>query len=369
MPLKSLFFVLFSIVAVHASAQKPIDSILSNAASLVFTNPDNAINIAMEFLDDSNITAETRVRSLIVVSTAYLSKRDYENALEYALKVNENLDGLDSKFQIITLNQIGGIYQSLKIYDKAIEYLDASLKISEDYPYPDSIPKLLGINYATRGFIYREQMNCDIALNFFNRSVSEFEKVIDLPNMRSNLSITLYNKGNCLRELNRLEEAKQTFIVSEEFAILQDAKTLIGYAKKGRAEVLTLESNYETALQLLHEAESEAYNSGDLVLNKSIFQGMANNYLALHQYGKYQEYLSKYEELVKETTMRERRSLNKSIAKALLDKNQIINEAEKKNKWQIVLSGAIILILTLSCIYFVVRSERKLHRIKQTLGV
>src|SRR5690606_39757837 len=68
---------------------------------------------------------KTKVTALMLVSNAYLSKRENEKSLEYVLRARDYLPEIESiKFKINVLNTIGMQHQQLRIYDKAIEYLD-----------------------------------------------------------------------------------------------------------------------------------------------------------------------------------------------------------------------------------------------------
>src|SRR5690606_41945930 len=63
--------------------------------------------------------------SLMLISNAYLSKRENEKSLEYALRARDYLPEIVSTIsKINVLNTIGMQHQQLRIYDKAIEYLD-----------------------------------------------------------------------------------------------------------------------------------------------------------------------------------------------------------------------------------------------------
>jgi tetratricopeptide (TPR) repeat protein len=91
----------------------------------------------------------------MLISNAYLSKRENEKSLEYALKARDYLPEIVSTIsKINVLNTIGMQHQQLRIYDKAIEYLDEALALADKTTQKDSINTLLAYNYAIRGFIY-----------------------------------------------------------------------------------------------------------------------------------------------------------------------------------------------------------------------
>ena len=312
----ALFFLagfFFFVQMVHS--QKDVDSILKIANKQVYENPEEAISLSQEALNNQKITVRNKINSLLVISVAYSSKRDYEKASEYIFQINELIPKIDDELlKISILNRIGAHYQELQIYDKSLEYLDESLVLIEKYPTPDSIQKYLGYNSILRGFIYRKQTNCDIALKYFDSAIIAYERTIaQQPIMNANLSISYYNKGNCLLSLNKTEQAKESFLKSVEHAKTIDAKSLIAFGEKGLAETETQNGNYKEALSLLIDALAISSKVGDLVLNREIYEGLANNYLFLGDWDNYILYQNKYVAIKKANKISERKTINQSL--------------------------------------------------------
>lgn len=178
-------------------AQAKLDSLISATTIKVYENPTTAITVGNQIFEKAT-EPKTKVNALMLISNAYMSKRENEKSLEYALKTREYLNDISStRTRINVLNTIGMQHQQLRIYDKAIDYLDEALLMSKKIKNPDSLPSILGYNYTIRGFIYREQMSCDIALNYFDKAIYQFKKVTANSAMIANLSTLCYNKGNC----------------------------------------------------------------------------------------------------------------------------------------------------------------------------
>src|SRR5690606_37940873 len=154
-------------------------------------------------------TIGTKVEALIIISTAYSSKREYEKSLDYSLEALDMLPKIeDIELKIKLLNRIGSQYQEIKVYDKALTYLDQAYKTLKTIPESTEKAKLLGINNLSRGFIYRDQMSCEIALDYFNNAIEAYQELIDQSQVNYGLSIAFYNKGNCLFDLNRINAAE-----------------------------------------------------------------------------------------------------------------------------------------------------------------
>ncbi|GHC60108.1 tetratricopeptide repeat protein [Ulvibacter litoralis] len=333
------FCTLFFLINQNISAQTKLDSLINVAHLKVYEDPMSAIKMGEQIFNEASI-AKTKINALMLISNGYLSKREYEKSLEYSLKTREFFDEIDDpKVKISVLNNIGMQHQQLLIYDKAIENLDEALKWAEKVTHKDSIASILGTNYAIRGFIYREQMSCDIALNYFNKSISEFKKALKVKKtMNANLSILNYNKGNCELQVSQIDSARVNFNKSIKYAKVINANSLYAFAKKGLSEVYTIEGNYNQAINELNEALKVSDSVGDLVLDQGIYKNLSDNYLAINNQAQYQLYFGKYSKTQKQIRKKERSTINSSITSLLEETKLQINQKKKElQKLQIVL--------------------------------
>ncbi len=349
-------------------AQQKVDSILEIANIQIYENPDKAIFLAQEAYNFSDASVKQKVNALLTISTAYSSKRDYKKASEYVERIKELFPKIkNERQQMNILNRIAGHYQELQIYDKAIDYLDESLQLIENYPAQDSVQSLLGYNATLRGFIYREQMNCEIALKYFEKAINAYKQTSEPHIRNANLSICYYNKGNCLLSINKIEEAKNSYLLSIDYAQNAQAKSLIAFGQKGLAEAKTWEGNYTEAINLLNDALSTSESVGDLILNKGLYDGLANNYLALQDWENYSLFHAKYLSLQKQTKARERKSVNQTLLNLTESKAEEIETLQKiYNPIQIGLIISIILALII-LFRMLLTEEKKLKILQQKL--
>lgn len=348
MKIRNLFMVLWMCFAVPAMAQKELDSIITASTTLLFDQPDQAIEMAQEVLSKAT-SPETKIRTLTFMSNAYLSKRENSKSLQTALQTLELLKEIDNlQMRVEVLNSIGMQHQQLRMYDKAKDYLDEALVLANTLESPEKISFLLAYNYTIRGFIYREQMNCEIAQNYFDRAISHF-KTSDRSSHIANVSTLYYNKGNCFLQTAAIDSARISFQKSILFAEKVNASSLVSFAKKGLSEVYTAEGNYRLAVQELLEADSIASNVGDLVLNRGIYQNLSNNFLALGDRNQYELYDELFQKTNKSLLNQERKLINESLQNSL-NSIQINSEKKVKNLEIIfygILFGAGILLLFL----------------------
>jgi tetratricopeptide (TPR) repeat protein len=176
------------IQTMYAQNTKKLDSILKVTSNEIYINPDNVIKIGQDFVKNSGDNIEYTIKGYKLISDAYSSKRDYQKSLEYLIKASELLDQTNNKFlKINIINKTGIQYHQLKVYDKAMQYLDQAEQLIAEYPVKDSIHIELGKNYMIRGFIYKEK---DL---FVVREISEI-------NFRYTMGRILYEVSNFFSE-------------------------------------------------------------------------------------------------------------------------------------------------------------------------
>ena len=297
----------------YSQNYKNCDNIVNVASNEIYSNPDKVIKIGESIVNESGNNVDCKIKGYKLICDAYTSKRNYEKTLEYLNKANGMLRlSNNALLKIAILNKQGIIYHQLKIYDKAIQYLDQAEQAIMEYPIKDSIHNDLGKNFIVRGFIYKEEFNCEIAINFFDRGISELLKVKSKPAYNV-ISIAKYNKGNCYILLTNNQLAIENFNQSYLAAKMLDAKSLQAFANKGIAQVYTLEGNYDGAIAKLNEALLLSNEVKDLVLNQEIYKGLSENYLATSQWEKFNIYHSKYQSIQKLIKESERKSISESL--------------------------------------------------------
>jgi tetratricopeptide (TPR) repeat protein len=371
---KNSTFLIFAVSLLLANSlysqdSKDCDNTLNNASNQIYSNPDKVIKIGEKIVNEADNNIDCKIKGYKLICDAYTSKRNYEKALEYLNKANGLLRlSNNALLKIVILNKQGIIYHQLKIYDKAIQYLDQAEQAIVEYPIKDSIHNDLGKNFIVRGFIYKEEFNCDIAINFFDRGISELLKVKSkLTN--STISIAKYNKGNCYILLSNNQLAIENFNQSYLAAKILGAKSLQAFANKGIAQVYTLEGNYDGAIAKLNEALLLSNEVQDLVLNQEIFKGLAENYLATSQWEKFKIYHSKYltiQKLIKES---ERKSVSESLNLKKIEIAKKLNEETAKINLYLLTAFLGLLLLTIFFSIIIKKRRKDIVLIKNKINL
>lgn len=361
-----LYFSIISLLMIqtmYAQNTKKLDSVLKVASNEIYINPDNVIKIGQDFVKNSGDNIEYTIKGYKLISDAYSSKRDYQKSLEYLIKASELLDQTNNKFlKINIINKTGIQYHQLKVYDKAMQYLDQAEQLIAEYPVKDSIHIELGKNYMIRGFIYKEKLSCAIAIDYIDRGIAEFKKG-DKIESASKISIAVYNKGNCYLLLNNNKLALASFKESALLAKQVNANSLEAFALKGSAKVYTLEGKHAEAIKALNEALNLASEVNDLILNQEIYKGLAENYLVVNDLNQFKINQLKFIEVQKIIKDGERVSVSESIG--VKEAELKLKRSELANKFYYLLL-TLFLILILITLFFYITIKRKSKEIAAT---
>ncbi len=364
------FFVIILMITAsqsYAQDKKRLDSIVKSASNQMYSNPDNVIKSGAIILKEAGKNYDYKIMGFKLISDGYSAKRDYEKSLEYVMKANQLLSySNDQLLKISTLNKIGIQYHQLKIYDKAIEYLDQSEHLMMEYPTPDSIRTYLGRNYIVRGFIYKEKFNCEIAIDFFDRGIIELQKT-RTKIVNSAISIAKYNKGNCYILMLNNKLAKQNFEEANQYAKDINALSLQAFALKGLAQVYTLEGNYQLAISTLNNAFLLSSSVDDLILNQEIYKGLSENYLALNNWEEFKKYQNKFISTQKLIKDRERKSVSESLnLKDESLKLELKNEISKYY-YKFIAAAFVIIFLVISFVLFIKNKVKKIRQFRSEI--
>lgn len=290
------------------------DSLMKKARLEIFDNPEKAITIAKNLLKKEKDINKS-ITIYLLLSTANIAKRNFDESLQYILKAKELAQKTnDAKMQVSVLVSVAIQYQQMELFSKSLETLNEADILLEKLP--DNVPEKLvetARSYAIRGMIYKSQSNSEIALEKFLISIKNFEKVKVKKNSFANMSVVYYNIGYCYINLNQAEKAESAFLESINYAQKSNAKSLEAFALKGLAEMYKQKHENEIALNLLLKAENLCKNTGDLVLNEGIYKEMSENYLATGRPDLYQTYNKKYFEMRFKREQNELTCINHSI--------------------------------------------------------
>ncbi len=362
-----LLFLLFPFF-ITAQSKKNYDKIIKEGTELMYENPDKAIALGNKIIKEANDNNDIKIKAYKLISDAYSSKRDYEKSIEYVNKASQLLHlSNDKLLKIIIYNKMGIQYEQLKIYDKSLQYLDQSEQLILEYPSKDSIYYYLGVNYVVRGFIYKEKLNCDIAIAFFDKGISSLLKSKSKsPN--SPISIAKYNKGNCYLQMLEYSKAKENFLDAVKFSKEAKANSLHAFALKGLAEVSTKEGKHAEAINFLNNAKQISAQVNDLVLNRQLYRGLSENYLALNNWTNYKKFHNLYlstHKLIKES---ERKSISESLKEKKSELNLKFKDSLPTFYFAYVAIFITIILLIFAFLYFIRLKKKEISTLQDQIN-
>lgn len=369
----NLFFLVFFFFLsfyTHAQNLTQLDSIIKANTLKMYENPDEAILAGEKVAKASGEDMDIKIRAYRLISDGYSSKRDYEKSLKYAIMANHLLPQSKNKLlKISIISKMGIQYHQLKVYDKSIQYLDESEKLCLEYPVRDSVHANLGVNYIVRGFIYKEKLNCDIAINYFDRGINELLLAKNIKRDANKLSIAKYNKGNCYLLMSDTKSATKSFAESIYFAKLISANSLLAFAQKGLAQVYTMEGKYLDAIKILEEALVVSKDVNDLVLNQEIYKGLSENYLAVNEWKKYTKFRSEYLKTQRKVKEQERTSVSDSLLQKKLEEKNKFEEGIPQFWYAILFVIIISILLIIAFVFYVKKSNKQIEKLHQEIKV
>ncbi|BFO64422.1 tetratricopeptide repeat protein [Chryseobacterium sp. KCF3-3] len=367
--MKSIVKIILLLVAFcnFTKAQKTPDSVLIKKAKLeIYDNPDHTIKIGEQLLKKSH-DIKTSINLYMLLSTANIAKRNFEESLQYILKAKElSQKTNDPRSQAGVLISVAIQYQQMELFNKCLETLNEAeqyiAKIPEKKPekYIET-----AASYAIRGMVYKSQSNSEIALEKFLISIQNYEKVPVKKTTYSNMSVVFYNIGYCYLNLNQIDKAQEAFLQSINYARNNYAKSLEAFALKGIAEIHKQRHENQAAINLLLKAEDLSKNTGDIILNEGLYKEMAENYLAMGQQNLYQQFNKKHMEMRFKRKQNELKSINQVIDnhnKETALKSEKLKSDYLYIKMASVLLGCILIVILLYFIIKIRKQNKKFHK-------
>lgn len=246
---------------------------------LLYDEPEKAISISKSLLKAEK-TPDQIANIYMLISNAYVAKRDIDSSLYYIMRTSDLLTtNVKTVTKIRILNTIGVQYQQMDLFDKALENLEKWEALCRTLPAKD-YDRNFNLNFidAVRGMIYRSQSNPEMAINKFVPAISFFKSLATEPKNDANISVFSYNLGYCFLELKNYNQAKNYFDEAIFYGKRSGTKSLEAFAYKGMADNYHTQHDYKKSLEILAAAEILAKDVSDLSLKEGIYEITRDNY-------------------------------------------------------------------------------------------
>ncbi|MCF8367994.1 MAG: tetratricopeptide repeat protein [Bacteroidales bacterium] len=279
-----------------ASGTERVDLLNQLSVIKLKTNPDSAINLALEALEISvdKKDASRKAESLFNIAEGHKLKGNNIRALDYFLKSFQAFNLVGDQLGVAkSSNSCGRIYKFLGDYSAALDYHLKALKIYEELNIPEGIAS--SMIYA--GVAYRNIGNSDVAMDYYNKALETARNIDD----KGSIIDALVSKGNIFwydgENENALEHYKNALEIVEKNDLVRE-KTAGIYNNIGN--VYRNKGEYTRALDYYDKAFEAAQSLSDKNLIAVILKNKGITYKLYEKYSLALEYFNESKDLAEE---------------------------------------------------------------------
>lgn len=321
---------------------------------------------------DSSSATEKRGKVYFLLGVVYMNKSDYSQALSYLFKALKFYE-LQNDFvsQAKCYNNIGALYALIGMHNQSIVYLTKALTIADEHPGQLNV----GVIYLSIGNAMGSLNRKTEAIVYFNKALAEGRK----HNNDYEVSLALIN----LTETHlTIKQYAKAWIYLEQATLLnlqrQDKHHLaICYFLKGK---LTLaEGKLGDAEKALLQSEHVANGAGLRQRLSEIYDVLADVYYRQNKMKLAYDTRMKHEQLeealLNEGVMKQISELQASYELekknneiALLNKNQLLAEAERNEERLIRNTLVLVCMISVLVVFSLIRNVRLKRKLNEALS-
>ena len=253
---------------------------------LINSKPDSSIVIYNVIFNYSKkINHQTFIaKSLGSIGTAYLYRANYKESEKYykmALEEWKKMNNL--KMMGGNLSNLGNVYWYLGKFDKAIDYYIKSMKIRE------KIADTIGIATAISniGIVHQIQKNFKKANEYYFKSVDYYQSLLksakknkrkDVSNIKSGLSNSLNNIGAIYLEYKNLDSA--SLFIEKSLKLREELSDSINMVScmLNLGDIYLQKKQYAKSEKYLNDAKKISLNSGNTRIVISSYDALSQLY-------------------------------------------------------------------------------------------
>lgn len=361
----TVLLVIFLLLGIweNVKAQKDLTVKLAQANSKIYSDPQKSIVLASEVYRKAPKDSDLQLSSLIALGAAYGETFKIEKAIE-ALTGAQKIAELKNDYvnQVRILSFLGYQYQALQINEKTHTYLDRAEDIANRHALPDSLLYLRGNNYSIKALMYKETLDCNYAVEYFNKAITIYKKLKNNEVANTNLCIAYLQKSLCFIENKKPDSAKISLTESDHIIKQMKLTDDIEISQQlAWAKYHALNKNYSASNSILNNNLQKAKKMSQLGIEMDFYHLLAQNYLEINDVSKYKYYSNLYTETKKKFSEAEKNSITHIINKAP-EKTEANNYSFSGKKFYAI---TILLVVILGfMIYFITKSYRLKKKMK-----
>ncbi|WP_245812822.1 tetratricopeptide repeat protein [Flagellimonas flava] len=218
---------------------------------------------------EENNYLEGQAYALDHIGTKYRNISSFKKAADLhqeALQIAEQANNVELK--VLSLNMLGVVYRRSDAIKTALDYNQQALELAEEVENPSHhILRSINVSLNCIGGLYQTLEQYDLAILQFKRALKLEEELGN----KLGLAINHQNIGDCLENKGDLDGALENY--RKSLAYNEDINSAFGkaFCKNSLAQIYLKQDMPYAALVLLEPLHEQAQSIGDFYLTSSVF--------------------------------------------------------------------------------------------------
>lgn len=321
-----------------AQQNRTNDSLMDRAKMLTYSNPEQAAKDGLTVFNNAKGNDSLQIQALLIVANAHFAQRNSFEGKQYATQALQLAEGSkDYASEVKVYGLLGNHYQIIRMNEKARFYLNKAEEIINRHPLPQQLSYIKGNIFAIKGNSYKEELDCDFAIEYFDKAIHEFKNTSHVSGL-INLRLVQIQKGFCLLQKDMMPEAEAIF--TEALGTMpQDMAGAARDARTGLAKAYYAKRQFKEAVAILQEALRQLEQSGSKEDRGDIYQNLSASYARLNDFDNYTRYNTLFHQSDLASEQKSGGQFNLLVNELSADAETRLDNSQKSYSLYIILIG------------------------------
>ena len=149
----------------------------------------------------------------------------------------------------------------------------------------------LGNIYGVKGNGYKDDLDCDFALKYYNKAISAYKSAEQNQSVVNNLALVYIEKSNCLIDKQDLDSA--TYFLNNALSVIKK-NNLIEYDQSATISLARIHQSkreFRQSNDLLNQVLKDKNLAQELLIQNQIYKLLAQNAFELKDFVTYKKYI------------------------------------------------------------------------------